>query len=293
MPGSASREGLFVINPADRLNVTRALSAPLIFFFPFTFSVSPEYQIVTFTVIFAFVCDTNYILHLQIHRPFSKIKSFNLLLDLCLGSVTGMTSSNWRIQHLYGHHFGIDHAYRIKGGQELRKYSTPGAISFSARSIWPTMLGPYVEAYRKGILNNISSPISYRWAFFEQSGLIVFVLALMALNNRLVLLYMVPWYLLNCFISRYIDYLKHYGCDERSADRFARANNSLSRWFNYTTHNFGYHTAHHLWPSAHWTELSDLHQKAADRIPGECLKSFSWSFLMLPYHFYLSRCGRM
>jgi fatty acid desaturase len=293
MPGSCSREGAFVIHPADRLNVTRALLAPLIFFSPFLISVALPYQILIVALILAMICDTNYILHLQIHRPFSRIKSLNLLLEFCLGAVTGMTSSNWRIQHLYGHHFGVDYAYRIETAQELRKYSTRGAISFSARSIWPTMTGPFVEAYRKGILNNITSPINYRWAFCEQILLVVFVFVLMMLNMQIVLVYVIPWYLLNCFISRYIDYLNHYGCDEQSADIFSRANNSLSGWFNYTTNNFGFHTAHHLRPGAHWTELPDIHQKVADKIPQHCLKSFSWSFLMLPYHLYLSRLERM
>jgi fatty acid desaturase len=90
-----------------------------------------------------------------------------------------------------------------------------------------------------------------------------------------------------------VDYLNHYGCDERSDNPFEHANNSLAWWFNYTTHNFGYHTAHHMRPGAHWTELPAIHQTIADRIPKRCLKPFSWSFLLLPYHFYLSRSERM
>ena len=79
-----------------------------------------------------------------------------------------------------------------------------------------------------------------------------------------------------------MDYLNHYGCDESSKNPFERANNSLAWWFNYKTHNFGYHTAHHMRPGAHWTELPDIHRTIADRIPERCLKPFSWSFLLMP-----------
>jgi fatty acid desaturase len=98
---------------------------------------------------------------------------------------------------------------------------------------------------------------------------------------------------LTFFISRYVDYLNHYGCNDRDANPFERANNSLHRSFNSSTHNFGYHTAHHLRPSAHWTELPAIHEQIAHHIPGRCLKSFSWSFLLLPYHFVRSRRCQM
>lgn len=293
MRAAPGAKGQWIINPADRVNVARALAAPLIFFSPFVIWFSIGTQLFIFALILAAICDANYILHLHIHRPFSGRKSFNLILDLCLGSVTGMTSANWRIQHFYGHHFGIDHAYRMKNARELLTYSARGAFSFSARSIWPTMVGPYVEAWRKGIWSNVNSPLNYRWAFSEQTLLIALLLSLLYINMRLSVLYVIPWYILNCFISRYIDYLNHYGCNEDGANIFACANNSLSGWFNATTHNFGYHTAHHLRPAAHWTDLPKIHLRIAGKIPPECLKPFSWSFLAFPYHFYLARAGRM
>jgi fatty acid desaturase len=119
------------------------------------------------------------------------------------------------------------------------------------------------------------------------------VALLTMLRPGLVLISLLPWYLLTHFITRYVDYLNHYGCDERSEDPFVRASNSLSRWFNLTTHNFGYHTAHHVRPGAHWTELPGIHAAISDRIPERHLKSFSWSWVLMPYHFYRSGMGRM
>jgi fatty acid desaturase len=287
-----SNTGKWITHPADRFNVARALAAPWLLFAPFVVDLISGYEIVYAVVTFMLIGKTNYLLHLHIHRPFSRSIALNLILDLSMGIVTGMVSSNWRIQHLYGHHRGIDLPYRGHRGT-IETYSPPRAILFSARSLWETFYAPVVESFRKGILDGIKTPISYRWAFFEQTLLVLTVAALMCWKPYLVLVYLLPWYLLTHFITRYVDYLNHYGCDEGSENPFSRANNSLSWWFNFTTHNFGYHTAHHIRPGAHWTELPAIHREIADKIPDRYLKSFSWSGMLIPYHFYLSFRGRM
>jgi fatty acid desaturase len=258
--------GKWIAHPADRWNAARALAAPFLLFAPFVTDCFASYELVYAAITFVLIGDTNYLLHLHIHRPLSRKRAVNLTFDLCMGAVTGMSSSNWRIQHLYGHHRGFDLPYR--GGRAIREnYSAVRAVSFSAMSMWETFYSPIAEAFRKGILGRIDVPISYRWAFCEQILLLLFVAGLTAWQPHLALAYLLPWYLLTHFITRYVDYLNHYGCDEASDDPHERANNSLSWWFNFTTHNFGYHTAHHIRPGAHWTELPAIHRTIADQIP--------------------------
>jgi fatty acid desaturase len=160
-------------------------------------------------------------------------------------------------------------------------------------SLWGTFSEPIRESFRKGVMANVEIPISYRWAFWENMLLLAFVAVLFYWQPRLVLVYLLPWYFVTHFITRYVDYLNHYGCEESNENSYARANNSLSWWFNNTTHNFGYHTAHHVRPGAHWTELPEIHQMIADKIPKAHLKAFSWSGILMPFHFHLSRLGRM
>jgi fatty acid desaturase len=282
----------WIMHPADRLNAARALLAPILLFAPFAIDLLQGYAIAYAIVAFALFGDTNYLLHLHIHRPFSRSRVLNLILDLSMGAATAMTASNWRIQHLYGHHRRIDLPYR--GNSRIREdYSAARALSCSVMSMWKTFYSPIAESFRKGVLDDIRVPISYRWAFCEQMLLILLLAALTVAQPRMVLIYLLPWYLLTHFITRYVDYLNHYGCDEGSDDPYVRANNSLSRWFNLTTHNFGYHAAHHMRPGAHWTELPAIHAGIADRIPQRHLKPFSWSWVLMPYHFYRSVTGRM
>jgi fatty acid desaturase len=284
--------GKWIAHPADRLNAVRALAAPLLLFAPFAVDLFAGYETVYSIVAFMLVGKTNYLLHLHIHRPFSRKPALSLIFDLSMGLVTGMASSNWRIQHLYGHHRGVDLPYR--GNRDvLENYSAARAIGFSAFSLWETFYSPIAESFRKGIRDDVTTPIRYRWAFCEQLLLLLFVAVLMCWQPYLVLAYLLPWYMAMHFITRYIDYLNHYGCDEGSENPYLRANNSLSWWFNFTTHTFGYHTAHHMRPSAHWTELPAIHRMIAHKIPDRYNKSFSWSGLLIPYHFYRSVKGRM
>jgi hypothetical protein len=139
------------------------------------------------------------------------------MFDLCMGAVTAMTASNWRIQHLYGHHRRVDLPYR--GNSRIREdYSAARALSCSVVSMWKTFYSPIAESFRKGVLDDIRVPISYRWAFCEQMLLILLLAALTVAQPRMVLIYLLPWYLLTHFITRYVDYLNHYGCDEGSDD---------------------------------------------------------------------------
>lgn len=284
----------WIIHPADRPNALWALAAPPILFAPFFFdSLAAHAALYGIAIFFFLIGKTNYLLHLHIHHPFSRNDTLNLLLDLSMGSVTAMTSSNWRVQHLYGHHRGIDLSYRGDHRWQLEKYSPLRAFSFSIATLWPTFFAPIRESFRKGILANIKAPISYRWAFFEQFLLIVFVGGLAVWQPWLVLSYLLPWYLVTYFLTRYVDYLNHYDCDEKGANRFAAANNCVSRSFNSDTHNFGYHMAHHLRPGAHWTTLPDIHAAIADQIPEKNMKQFSWSATLLPYHVLRSFRGKM
>lgn len=282
-----------IANPKDSINVARSLLAPIIFLSPFYFGLPEGYEVVSAIAIYALIGDTNYVLHLHIHRPFTSNKTANTLLDLSLASVSGMTASNWRIQHLYGHHHGKDLLFRGSPTWELEKFTPLRALSFCFRSIGPTFWRPYLESFRLGILSNVKQPINYRWAFIEHTLLVIFLCLLATVNLKLTLFYVLPLYALTYFISRYVDYLNHYGCDENSDNVYEHSNNCLCPIFNMFTHNFGYHTVHHIRPSAHWTELPELYQQIEDRIPARCKKRFSWSFLLLPYHFYLSGQGKM
>ena len=113
---------------------------------------------------------------------------------------------------------------------------------------------------------------------------------LLVVNPLLVAGYVLPWYALVYFVTRYTDYLNHAGVID---DNGLLTNNCVHDLYNRVRCNFGYHSAHHYRPRAHWTTLPAVHAAIAHRIPSRYIKHYSWSGLLMPYHFYLSMRGRM
>lgn len=270
----------------DFLNATRAFSAPILFFFPFYVGFPFGYVLTTTALLWLMLSDINHILHLHAHHPFFKNKILNLFLDLCMGVVTGMTASNWRIQHILGHHNGPQFEYGPAYYWEIEKYSVLGALSFSLRTIWPIFYKPLLESFRKGFLVPTKHPVlDYRWAFAEQCLLIVIIALLLFFFPLLTVSYILLWYFLVYFVSRYTDYLNHFGLSDPHTKI---TNNCANKFYNALRCNFGFHTAHHMCPRAHWTTLPTVHASITHAIPSKNIKEYSWSGFMIPYHFYLS-----
>jgi fatty acid desaturase len=272
----------------DWPNIVSAISGPIVFFYPFYHGLNGSLELVIYAVLLlVWIADLNYLLHLHVHRPFTTSAVFNRVIDLCLGSVSGMTSANWRMQHVFGHHRGHDEDYTHRGlDWTMERYSLRGALAYSFGNIALTYWQPIRESYRKGVLAHIREPIDYRSAFIEQIGFILFVAALAFWRPALTFFFLLPWQVIIFAMTRYVDYLNHYGCTD---DGLNFANNCLNKFFNWRINNFGYHTAHHIDPAAHWTALPQLHAQIADRIPPERIKTFDWSSAMLLYHAWCER----
>ena len=56
-----------------------------------------------------------------------------------------------------------------------------------------------------------------------------------------------------------INLLQHQSCDFHS--EFDHSRNLTGRVLNWLLLNNGYHTAHHMFPSAHWSVLPVIHER--------------------------------
>ncbi len=281
---------MFLRYTEDRINFLRALISPIVFLYPFWGELPAQYEIASMLFIWLLLHDTNHLLHIHTHLPFTKNKYLNIFLDISMGVVTGMTASNWRIQHKYGHHCSNVGDYCLGRPWEMEKFSLKGAIWYSLRSIIPIFFKPLRESFVKGVKENRTLPLNYRWAFTEQFLFILFFIYLTSWKPLLTIEYMLPWYLLVYFVTRYTDYLNHFGCTH---NEYEIANNCLNKFDNLVCNNFGYHTAHHLYPNAHWSKLPDIHKQIENRIPHQMIKLYSWSGFLIPYHFFLALKGKM
>ena len=60
------------------------------------------------------------------------------------------------------------------------------------------------------------------------------------------------------------NYFQHRDCDPYS--KYNHSRNFTGDLLNFLTFNNGYHTAHHLFPAAHWTEYREMHNKIKHHI---------------------------
>lgn len=75
-------------------------------------------------------------------------------------------------------------------------------------------------------------------------------------------LWVLPQWFGNCWNMGPGMYVQHVGCVRKSERHpFNHSNTFLSRFFNLTSFNIGYHIEHHDYPAVHWTELPALHEQ--------------------------------
>jgi len=75
-------------------------------------------------------------------------------------------------------------------------------------------------------------------------------------------LWVFPQWIANAWVMGSGMYVQHAGCIAKSPERpVSHSNVFLSKFFNLTMFNIGYHLEHHEHPRVHWSELPELHNR--------------------------------
>jgi fatty acid desaturase len=93
-------------------------------------------------------------------------------------------------------------------------------------------------------------------------------------------LWVLPQWIANALVMAPGMYVQHSGCVRKClAKPVSHSNVFLSKFFNLTMFNIGYHLEHHDYPRVHWSELPELHMRLkSDLIDGGAH--------VVPYGFY-------
>jgi fatty acid desaturase len=109
-----------------------------------------------------------------------------------------------------------------------------------------------------------------RWAFYS------LLLTLTVLQPLPTVIYIFLPQLFGQWGILAINHIQHDGCDPDSAYNHSR--NFVGGWLNWWVFNNGYHTAHHLRPGLHWSELPRYHAEIRCQIdPALECRSFLWT----------------
>ena len=84
------------------------------------------------------------------------------------------------------------------------------------------------------------------------------IILAVSINYKVVLFLWIPAWLTGIILLFISNLLNHDACELESAIDHSR--DFTNTFENYLLFNNGFHTAHHLKPAAHWSELASLHQ---------------------------------
>ena len=208
--------------------------------------------------IFPKVCACSFNHHHQ-HIPTFYQKFLNRSLELIYAFHTGITTNAWVLHHNLGHHLNYLDQNRDESGWKRKNGTTMGEWEYTAT----IAITGYLRAFRVGRKHP-----KHQSAFLGMGSFVAVLLGVLLylnpFNAGVIFLFpMVIGYITTCWHT----YSHHAGLD--TEDHLKASHNVLDRCYNILTGNLGYHTAHHMKPGLHWSQLPAYHATIAGDIPPE------------------------
>jgi beta-carotene hydroxylase len=212
--------------------------------------------------------------HNHMHKRTFRSAWLNIGLDHWVGLLTGTTATSIISEHNQRHH-----------GHSNSEDDFVRASLVGYRSQWLNVLCFFPKAiYELYVRKPLDFPIWWRchrrlfWrALAEQMTLWGAFGVLLYLNWRATLLcFLLPWIFGQWWLITF-NLLHHQALDQD--DPWQNSRNLVNHWTNYLFFNAGYHTAHHLRPTLHWSELPAFHDRhVAPRIDFRLVSDDLWIF---------------
>lgn len=208
--------------------------------------------------------------HHHQHVATFKRPALNRALELSHALHTGMTSNLWVLHHVLGHHVN----YLDQSKDESRWRRADGAKMGALEYTLEVTLTAYYRAFQVGKRFPKHQRVFVTWS----SITLAIVAGLVAYRPVPALLVFVVPMITTLFFTAWVTYDHHAGLD--TDDPYAGSINTLNRRFNALTGNLGFHTAHHLKQSVHWSKLPELHRQIAHQIPAHLYRRSEFSLLL-------------
>jgi fatty acid desaturase len=194
--------------------------------------------------------------HNHVHSPTFGKAAWNSAFELWLSVLTAHPTSGIITSHNILHH-GSNNTDTDFVRCSLVRYRSNflNLMAFffaSVRTMYRNKPND-LDAWRR------SRPELYRQAIGERIFTYGFLLLVVLIDWRSTLKYCAgPWFFAQWVLVT-INLLQHQDCDFSSEYNHSR--NLTGRLLNWLLLNNGYHTAHHMFPTAHWSKLPAIHQR--------------------------------
>ncbi len=194
--------------------------------------------------------------HNHVHSPTFRSRSWNRAFELWLSVLTAHPTSGIITSHNILHH-GRNNTQDdfVRCSLVRFRHNLLNLLSFFFASV--------AEMYRNKP-NDLdqwrkTEPGLYRQAIAERFLTYSFLLVLVLLDWRATLKYCAGPWIFAQWVLVTINLLQHQDCDFGSG--FDHSRNLTGTVLNWLLLNNGYHTAHHLYPAAHWSVLPVIHRR--------------------------------
>lgn len=216
----------------------------------------------------ACICAWN---HHHQHVATFENRTANRLLEVMYAFQTGALPLAWELHHNAGHHVNYLDQQKDESRWKTLQGRTMGPHEYSA-SVFVTA---YPRIWAKARAHAVKRGQFVTWAAVV--GLLTLAALIWNPLNALIV-FVVPA-LIGLYVTSWHTYYHHAGLD--TADKFAASWNILHRGYNLLTGNLGYHTAHHVRCSVHWSELPAFHERIQGQIPPDLYRRPCFPFTLL------------
>ncbi len=212
----------------------------------------------------------------SIHHNHQHVNVFrkpwlNRIFEMPLTLQTGVGPYTWVLHHNLGHHLNYLQQRSEKGDvDESRWMRVNGSVMGRTEYSIFLFLKHHFDIYQVGKKH----PRIYRNYLLMRIPLYSLVALLLWLNpvNGVILFVLLPMATLLHTCSA--TYEHHSGLE--TENHLLASRNNLSKAYNLLSQNLGYHTAHHMRPGLHWSELPKYHEQIKDGIPPAHIKLTFW-----------------
>ena len=214
--------------------------------------------------------------HHHAHCPTFSIGFLNRHLEMVLSLQTGVLTSVWKSHHNFGHHrHYLNQDLSTKDFDESNWMSKKRRVKSKTIYTLSNFLCLYPRSFR------VSRAHPHSALFYELLIQTIFQLLFYVFGYIMWGWSFVGYILLPAMITLYgtiaATYIHHSGL--LTKDHYSSCYNNLNPLYNVFTCNLGYHTAHHLRPGLHWSELPAYHRSIAHKIDESlCYDLPVWSF---------------
>lgn len=244
---------------------------------PFWLEIPYEYIAIwlIFSSLFCFnVCIIN---HNHVHTATFAHPLLNKLFGILLTLAKGHTSAGVILAHNHNHHI-----YNGSKNDWIRPQlagNGPGLFRLT-KFIFNSLI---TMAKEKRKVEKTLLPKQVRQQLFlERNILILFILLLIYIDISTFLIFVVAPWIVSIVMLIGVNLLQHDQCSPGS--KYNHSRNFIGRLGNWFFFNNGYHTAHHMDPGVHWSELPTLHNnKISQHIDKKLEKKSILLFLISHY----------